>query len=219
MRSARLRIAFLVGLAWLAVGVPSDGNAQGWRPSGDRTRDSLDLVRDAEITMPDSVLQWVGMTREQFVNMGLRFVTLPPESLFKGPDAAHRSDAEMATSFFAREKDFQRLVAMFRADTSFDRVFVRSWDFSQEMRRLPPGRYAEYERLFARTGVVMVVREDDLVLLRTTTVHTFDRKGYAWSMRPVSPIVRDETTVAGDGAWRVFKPLKPRWSIYFQESS
>jgi hypothetical protein len=207
-------------LAWIVavLALPILAQAQGWTPSGDRTRDSLDIAREAERMMPDSVLKWVGMSREEFVRQGLLAAT-SPESLFMGPDKAHRSDADMKAHFLAHERDFLRLLAMFQADTSYHRIFVRHDDFSQAMKRVPRARYTEYERLMARTRVVMLIREGDLILLRSTTVHTFDRKGYVWSPRPQKPVVSGETHEVANGHWRVFKPLKPGWSIYFQPSS
>ena len=137
--------------SWKAAGMvlllllPDAALAQTGFPSGDRTQDSLTIVREAEFMMPDSVLDWVGMSREEFVRMSLRAAT-SPESIFMGPDRAHRSDAQMSAQFLAHEADFLRLLTMFQADTAFDAITTRTWDFSQTMKRVPSERYAEYDR-------------------------------------------------------------------------
>jgi hypothetical protein len=139
-----------------------------------------------------------------------------PESIYAGPDSAHLSDAQMKAAFLARERDFERLVSMFRADSSFDRVASPEWRTPNPPRVMPAARQAEYDRLLGRLGVRVIQREArDRFVLRTTTVWTFDRRGYAWSAkRPWS--VQEHETV---GCSECYRRLKGPWYIFFRSTS
>lgn len=71
-----------------------------------------------------------------------------------------------------------------------------------------------------RLEVRMLVRlETGTVLLRTTTVHTFDRRGYAFARRAPARLVTKETLQSGNGPVIVYRHMKGQWYTCFQETT
>lgn len=178
-----------------------------------RQMDSLMALPDSEWSVPP------GVNRQELIRF-MRRMYRSPDSTFAGPDSAHRTDAQMKADFLAHERDFQRLLEMFRTDSTLERVSAPDPMFTPPS-PLPAERQKAYDRLFAKLGVRMIVRErGDLILLRTTTVWTFDRRGYAWSSRVPDRLVdRETTTVGSTGPFRVYRRLKGGWYIFYQSSS
>ena len=174
---------------------------------------------DSLLHLPDSALRELSEASGQSPAMLRRFawrLLFAPESIYAGPDDAHRTDAEMKATFLAHEREFERLVRMFRADSAFDRIAAPGWRTPNAPRRLSAARQQEYDGLFATLGVRMIIRESPgHFLLRTTTVWTFDRRGYAWSSQPPRRLVDHETVGCDDCCRR----LKGPWYIYYQSSS
>jgi hypothetical protein len=174
---------------------------------------------DSLLTLPDSALRELTDVTGQSPAMLRTFarrLLFAPESIYAGPDSAHRTDAEMTATFFAHEREFERLARMFRADTAFDRVAAPGWRTPNPPRRMPAARQQEYDRLFALLGVRAILRvAPEHFLLRTTTVWTFDRRGYEWSPRPPRRLVDRETLECDDCCRRIKGP----WYVYFQSSS
>lgn len=174
---------------------------------------------DSLLHLPDSALRELTEVSGQSPAMLRAFarrLLFAPESLYAGPDSAHRSDAEMKATFLAHEPEFELLVRMFRADSAFDRVAAYGWRTPNAPRRLGAARQEEYDRLFASLGVRLIIRESsEHFLLRTTTVWTFDRRGYEWSSRPPRGLVDHESVGCDDCCRR----LKGPWYIYFQSTS
>lgn len=177
--------------------------------------------RDSMLALPDSVLvpdSMPGVSRRASIDF-MRRMFRSQESTFAGPDSRHHNDDEMRRSFQRHERDFERLLAMFQADSGLWRIHAPDPMFYTPATGLPPARQQHYEQLLEKLGLRMLMREDhDVVLFRATTVHTFDRKGFAWTQHPDGPIVERETTTPS-GAFRAYRRLKGNWYIYFQPSS
>jgi hypothetical protein len=177
--------------------------------------------RDSMLALPDSVLvpdSMPGVSRRASVDF-MRRMLRSQDSTFAGPDSRHHSDAEMRRAFQRHERDFERLLAMFRADSSLWRIHAPDPAFYTPATALSAERQQRYEQLLVKLGIRMMVREDgEAVLFRATTVHTFDRKGFVWTPQPDGPVVERETTRPSD-AFRAYRRLKGNWYIYFQPSS
>jgi len=195
----------------------------GAAPDSGQVRDvSWEEVRafhDSLLHLPDSLLRIPGapgyMTPSWIRQFARRFL-YAPDSIYAGPDSAHRTDAEMKAVFMARERDFERLVRMFQADSAFDRIESPDWRTPNPPKVVPAARQAEYDRLFRRLEVRLIEREKpNRFVLRTTTVWTFDRRGYVWSPSPPWS-VREHETVGCDECYR---RLKGPWFIYFRATS
>ena len=194
-------------------------------PSRERVGELSPEIRryyDSLLALPDSLLQAPGAPPAMsgpWLRRFARRLLYAPESLYAGPDSVHRTDAEMRASLVTHEREFDWLVRMFRQDSSLQRAVPSEWRTPNAPEALTAARRREYDRLLTSLGVRMMLREaNGLILLRTTTVWTFDRKGYAWAPKPPRPIVDRETTQGG-GEWVVYRHLKGPWYIYFQPSS
>jgi hypothetical protein len=181
--------------------------------------DSIRVYYDSLLRLPDSLLVIPGAPAAMSgsaLRTFARHMLYAPESIYAGPDSAHRTDAEMKADFLAHEVDFEQLVGMFQADTGVQVVEVPEWRSPASPARIPASRQQAYDRLLRRTGVRMIVREArGRFLLRTTTVWTFDRRGYAWSPKPPTPLVQDETVGCDD----CYRRLKGPWYIFYRASS
>jgi hypothetical protein len=209
-----LVLAATMGVA--TMGSTADSTGRYPSPEQKRMFDSLAALPDSAWEIPEGT----GLSRQAIIEF-YRRLARNPDSLYAGPDSAHVPDSLMAARFRRHASDFERLRRMFVADSAFDRVWRSDQGLGYEPSALPPRRQAEYDRLLSMLGIRLLVRESGTILFRTTTVWTFDRKGYVWSARPLKPLVEDETTSkAHYGAWRVFRALGMRgWYIYFQSSS
>src|SRR5262245_3558364 len=190
------RIAMAGGLA-LALGALTAAAPDSSRGPGIGLTPEIRHFYDSLLTVPDSLLGIPGAPGAippSQLRAFARHLLYAPESTYAGPDSAHHTDAQLEARFMARESDFERLARMFRQDSTVDRVTAPEWAAFPE-KPLPAARRRDYDRLMAATGVRMLVRTArDRFLFRTTTVWTFDRRGYVWSVRTPSPVVRDETT-------------------------
>ena len=174
---------------------------------------------DSLLRLPDSLLLIPGapamMSPARIREFARRFL-YAPESIYAGPDSAHLPDARMKAAFEAHERQFERLVRMFREDAGFDRIASPEFRTPNPPQRLAPARQRQYDRLLETLGVRVIVREaPDRFLLRTTTVWTFDRRGYLWSPRPPAPIVEHETL----GCSECYRRLKGPWYVFFWSTS
>lgn len=214
---------------WGFAATPSPAAPDSTSALGGRYIDSLKTLPDSVLIPPGSMPD---RDREQTLEF-MRRMFRAPESTYVGPDVTHRSDLEMTKAFNAHRREFDQLVAMFTADSTVDRIMDPNWGWNPSWLPHPvaEARWNEYQRLFAVTGVRMLARDEagdfdrsaaskasKVILLRTTTIHTFDRKGYVYSTKPLTPLINHETTLE-TSAFVVYRLLAPRWYIYFQPMS
>jgi hypothetical protein len=204
----------------LALGVAIAAAAEEHPRVDPRFPEPTRRMLDSLMALPDE--QWEvppGVDRKTFIEL-MRRMARAPDSMYVGPDSAHRSDADMRRFFDLHEKDFVRLVGMFEADSTVERITGPDFPIYRPPSGLPPSRQKDYDALMHRLSVVMLVRNPGgLIQLRTTTVHTFDRRGYAHSRRPPVPLVETETLRQGRGVTPVYRRIKGNWFTYYQEAS
>jgi len=185
------------------------------------------ISRDRIIAFLVLVTVTAGIARAASINWPLAIEKgLPMSLLFVGPDREHRTDAEMAELFRTHGQDFERLVAMLRADSTVDFVVAHDPWSGPPPNSLPRSRSDEYKCVMRPLHVVSISREShDVVVFRSTTTYTFDRKGWLWSGPAIEPcacgdVPSAETTDPRNSALvRAHKPIAPHWYIYYQTSS
>ncbi|HET9328464.1 MAG TPA: hypothetical protein VFQ05_16980 [Candidatus Eisenbacteria bacterium] len=171
-------------------------------------------------------LKWV------LLGISLPFFLLLSCGLYVVAGCAHRSDRAMERHFVRHQADFEKLVRLFQQDGTLSQGPYLNSAFPSNMSK---GRRERYEVLYRRLGVMKIEREGGVILIRASTAHIFDRKGYAWCDQPVESFTCDGVTyrslasagelVSGETTrelrhqFRVFRPIAPRWYIYYQGTS
>ena len=138
----------------------------------------------------------------------------------------------MERHFIKHRADFERLVQLFQEDATLTEGPFPGSTWSPKISKT---RRERYERLYRRLGVRKIERDEGVILIRATTTHTFDRKGYAWCAQPAESttcdgetrwylttagqVVNRETTGELRYQFRVFRQMAPGWYIYFQANS
>jgi hypothetical protein len=147
--------------------------------------------------------------------------------------AGHPSDAVLGRRLVEHHAEFDSLVSMAQIDSHVTRIAQdftwldssAAWPRPNDRLGFSQERWNDYRRRFRSLGLDLgITRTEDepgVVFLDVSGVGMVTggaSKGYAYSLRPLTPIVAslDDPDTGGRKNGRLYKPLGGQWYIYYE---
>lgn len=173
--------------------------------------------------------------KSRYFIASLVFILL--SGLFFSCDNEHPSDSRLLVNFQSHETEFNRLIKMVTDDAKVVRISPEytwlddnfTWPRPESELGITKARWEEYRQIFRKLGleegIAWYTIPDGPVLLLASVRGKFaggSEKGYAFSTKPLSPLVEslDHTQVGGKTQrpdLPVYRKINNNWYLYYKK--